>query len=172
MNTPLIVDSNCEWMRSPRSGRRFDFELGCQEVLDVITSRLPDEYLPYELLLLDAKPLDDGSWTASVVHYGLSDFCKIAERENVRIYSKSITLPYPFETLKDPERAWNLSGFICVQLHMFDNPPLPKTSSITITDKIENKKTGEIVTHSEYFRVYSSIVRGLRNAEKKTALNN
>jgi hypothetical protein len=160
------------WERVGR-GRVLQFFATDEEVQAWLNSALPPAYAPYGLIRQEYRIR--GQRRLPIVTYSVSDFIDcLGKRDppstHFHIWSEVLSFDLLGDPCDDVGALCSLNGLPAVD-HGHVRKGKQEGSAISIVDRVRNKTTGELRDHSEYRKVYNSLVRVIKKSLCYSTIN-
>ena len=150
------------WQRLGR-GKSFEFYMLREEVFEVLRGALPKEFSPYTIIGTTPK-LVNGVHLQEAIEVDVKDLYKLHSESMWQFFvrSKPLTDFVNLQPRENLDGYFGVHGFILLQQGLAMKGRYA-ASRLALMNKVEHKQTGEVIDHSDYFKIYTVLVKKLRN---------
>ncbi len=159
-----------KWWRHGR-GRSHEFLLADEEIQALLSESLPPEFGPYTLIGTYLEK-EGKVHKYRFIETDINQYFTLRKKGIWAVFIKSYRITGQLKDCDDNNihKLFPINGLPIVQRHdkIFDGGK--KNGRIAIVNKIMNSETGEIVSHSDYEKIYNVLVKAFKRAEKAKSI--
>lgn len=151
-----------KWIRAGH-GRSFQFYVTNEEFRKIIEQNLLEEYSPYSLLTVDLVKRPE-RYRQKLCEFGIGQFLELRKEgfDTFYLRSKILTPMIPLGEYDHIEGDLVVNGLVDVTQGMYFEKGGWQPSSLGIVHRVIDEKTGAVIAHKEYDRIFAALKRAAK----------